>query len=185
MADRRLELLSAVQDPDAAARLLDEGCDPNGAHPQYGSTPLYNACFMDRVDSVRLLLARGADPNQRITYRSPVDGRVETGVVALMLAHSTAAIDALLEAGADPHAVDGDGQTVLKRCVLTTPLDGLERLMRTGVDPAARDRHGLSAADVVRARLDWYRKFAKSIDQTKAQPRIAHLEAILRLLARS
>ena len=51
--------------------LLDAGCDPNLAHSISGNTALYNACFLDSVEVVKLLLSRGANPNHRMTYRGP------------------------------------------------------------------------------------------------------------------
>ena len=150
--------------PDAAARgdvarvvdeLIDAGSDPNFAHPQYGNTPLSRACFMNRVEVVKRLLQRGADPNLRITYRSPVDGRVEKGVVALMFSRSLEAVTALLEAGADPNVHDEEGTTPLMRAVLATPPAAVEALLAAGADAQARNRGGDTAADLVKKRLDW------------------------------
>jgi ankyrin repeat protein len=68
-----VELLQAAGRGDVAwlTRLLDAGCDANTVHPITGASALYNACFCSAVDAVRLLLSRGADPNKRLTYRSP------------------------------------------------------------------------------------------------------------------
>ena len=70
-----LELLSVGGDTARLASLLDGGCDPNVSHPVHGNTPLYNACFANRVEVVSLLLARGADEPprvfQRLGYMSP------------------------------------------------------------------------------------------------------------------
>ena len=91
-----VDLLQAAGTGDLArlTRLLDAGCDPNTVHPFTGASALYNACFGgQQVDAVRLLLARGADPNKRLTYRSPVDGRIEEGLVALMVASSVAVVE--------------------------------------------------------------------------------------------
>ncbi len=156
------ELLQAagVGDIGGLAELLDAGADPNMAHPVTGATPLYNACAASQGEAVRLLLARGADPNKRITYRSPVDGRVEVGVVALMLCSSGTVIDLLLEAGADVKAQQDDGSTVLMRLVGLAPPPIFEKLMQAGADAAARSAEGLTAADVVRKKLVWWRQFA-------------------------
>jgi ankyrin repeat protein len=142
------------------ASLLDSGYDPDLTHPRSGATALYNACFANQAEAVRMLLARGADPNKRITFRSSVDGRIEKDVVALMLASSTAVADLLLEAGADPGARDGQGRTVLMRLVGTAPSEVFKSLIRAGADVAARANDGSTAVDFVNKKLDWWRQFA-------------------------
>ena len=97
-----MDLLQAAGRGDLGRlkELLDAGCDPNLAHSISGNTALYNACFLDSVEVVKLLLSRGANPNHRMTYRSPVDGGVERGLVALMVTRSEPVTSALLDAGA-------------------------------------------------------------------------------------
>src|SRR5262249_20246724 len=150
-------------------QLLDGGCDPNVAHPVYGNTPLYNACLIDRADMVKLLLRRGADPNKRMTYRSPVDGRVEDGLVALMLARSPEVVAALVQAGADPNLRAADGRTPLTRVVLGATPQAVEQLLRAGADPGARSSAGHTAADVVRDRLQWLHDSWSHLKQPQAQ----------------
>jgi len=156
-----VDLLQAAGRGDVAwlSRLLDSGCDPNTVHPATGASALYNACFAGQPEVVRLLLARGADPNKRLTYRSPVDGRIEVGVVALMLAGSAPIVEMLLGAGADPKAKMEDGRTVLMRLIGVAPSDVIRRLIDAGADPAARANDGRAAADIVRWKLEWFRKF--------------------------
>lgn len=175
-----IEVLQAAGRGDAAwlARLLDDGCDANTVHPSTGASALYNACFCSAVDAVRLLLSRGADPNKRLTYRSPVDGRVEKDLVVLMVASSVQVIELLLEAGADPKAQCDDGRTVLMRLVGTAPSDAFRLLIGAGADTTIRARDGRSAADVARQKLDWWRRFAP----TKCPEHQADLREILALL---
>ncbi len=98
-----IELFQAAGNNDVAAlaRMLDAGEDPNCIAEHGGHTPLYNACFADRAAAVHLLLQRGADPNKIIDYRSFVDGRVERGLVVIMIAQSPEVARALIDAGAD------------------------------------------------------------------------------------
>jgi ankyrin repeat protein len=150
-----LHRAAAEGDIDELRSFLDNGADPNSTNPIYGNTLLYSACFRDQAEVVRLLVARGAAVNQRIKYRSPVDGRVEEGVVALMLARSVDVLDALLEAGADPNLADGEGRTVLMRVATFVSPQAVQALIKAGADPTARDQGGLRAADIVHRRLDW------------------------------
>ena len=176
-----VDVLQAAGIGDVAwlTRLLDAGCDANTVHPTTGASALYNACFGSAgVDAVRLLLSRGADPNKRLTYRSPVDGRVEKDLVALMVASSVQVIELLLEAGADPNAQCDDGRTVLMRLVGVAPSDAFHLLIGAGADVTVRARDGRSAADVAKQKLDWWRQFAP----TKYPEHQADLRALLALL---
>jgi ankyrin repeat protein len=160
-------------DVSSLAALLDTGCDPNVVHPTTGATALYNACFASQVEAIQLLLSRGADPNKRITYQSPVDGRIEKGVVALMVASSEAAVALLLQAGADPSVRDDDG-----RLVGAASSKVFDMLIRAGADVTARSSDGRSAADIVTQKLEWWQRFARA----KNAEHQADLRQILALL---
>jgi ankyrin repeat protein len=181
---RVIELLDAAAQGHLAKveELLDAGCDPNMAHPQYGNTPLSGACFTNRVEVVRRLLQRGADPNLRITYRSPVDGRVEKGVVALMFARSLEAVTVLLEGGADPNIQADEGVTPLMRAVLAAPPAAVDALLAAGANAQVRNRSGDTAADLVRKRLDLLRSTQAS-ESAKGRKRMADLERTLAILS--
>lgn len=165
--------------------LLDSGADPNAVYPLVGNTPLYNACFRDRVDAVQLLLDRGADPNKRLTYCSPVEGRIEKDVVVLMFARSAPVGAALLAAGADPNVQDALGRTPLMRAVLGGTIALVELLIASGALRTTRSKEGETAADVARSRLQWLIDSLPSLKQKEALERKAKLERILELLGES
>jgi hypothetical protein len=185
MADGLILLEAVGGDISEVARLLDSGSDPNIVNPRHGNTPLYNACFSNRPDVVSLLISKGANPNQRITYRSPVDGRVEDGIVVLMLAQSADVIAALLGAGADPNVADSVGNTPLMRCVLIAPPDAIELLLQAGADAAAQNADGMSAADIVRKRLEKLEGSGVDLRMPTACKRKQRLENILGMLESS
>jgi ankyrin repeat protein len=158
-----VDLLQAAGTGDVAwlTRLLDAGWDPNAVHPATGASALYNACCGgQQVDAVRILLARGADPNKRLTYCSPVDGRIAKGIVALMVASSVAVVELLLEAGADPVARSEDGRSVLMHLVGAAPPEAFVMLIAAGADPTVRARDGRSPVDLVNEKLAWWGRFA-------------------------
>jgi ankyrin repeat protein len=124
---------------DVMSALLEKGADPNVADIK-GMTPLYAAVDMHTIattfgrpdppravidgaaEAVRALLARGADPNARLT--GPIlkrvynagDGRLGEGATPFMRASRTADLPLmkiLVAAGADPKASQKNGNTPL------------------------------------------------------------------------
>jgi ankyrin repeat protein len=174
------DLLQAAGTGDivSLARLLDSGCDANAVHAVTGATALFNACSANQADAVGLLLSRGADSNGRITYASPVDGRIDRGVVPLMVAFSMPVVELLLGAGADPRARDDDGRTVLMHLVGIAPPSVFEVLIGAGAEVSARANDGRTAADMAKAKLDWWRRFAPA-KNAKHQADLRQILAIL------
>ena len=167
---------------EAMDAAIAAGADVN-AVSGYGNSVLYNACFADHRTAIAALLARGADPNLRMTYRSPVDGRVEVGLVALMVCRSAAAVETLLAAGADPNVSDDHGSTPLMRAALAAGSDAVAMLMKAGADPAAKDAAGRTAADRVRQRLSWQKEHWSALRQPVATERKRELQTVLALLS--
>src|ERR1700722_17899538 len=82
---------------EAISELVRKGADLSYCDPNMGRTALYAATKANRPRTVAALLQHGANPNQRFTYRSPVDGRVEAERVALHYAHSVEVVAALIK----------------------------------------------------------------------------------------
>src|SRR5207344_1899370 len=123
-----------------------------------GHTPLYNACFGNSVAAVRLLLEYGADPNKRFEYHSPIDGRVERGLTALMCAGSVEVARALLDAGAEVNVQDGDGVTPLMRAARRGKPELVQLLLDSGASAATRSGSGHSAMDFATAKIAFYKQ---------------------------
>jgi ankyrin repeat protein len=102
-------LYQAAGDGDASqvSRLLDGGTDVN-ARTSNSSYALNNAAVENHVEVVRLLLARGADPNVQ-------NGQGDTPLIcATKYAGGHAAtVKVLVEAGTDLAITDGKGNTAL------------------------------------------------------------------------
>jgi len=89
----------------ASCHVLDNGQDVNQVDGD-GATALMGAAERNQVETLRLLLARGA----------PVDARDPYGNTALIRAAwrwQPDAVEILLDAGADPRRCDQKGQTAL------------------------------------------------------------------------
>jgi ankyrin repeat protein len=184
VSDVNLLLLTAAGDGDLAGidAAIAAGGDVN-AVSGHGNSVLYNACFADQLQAIAALLARGADPNRRMTYHSPVDGRVEVGVVALMVCRSAAAVETLLAAGADPNVSDNQGSTPLMRAALAAGPEAVALLLKAGANPAAKDAAGRTAADRVKQRLSWHKEHGSSLRQPAATERRTELQNVLALLS--
>ena len=132
-------------------------------------TPLEWAAYHNALDSARVLLRRGADPN---------DG-------ALLCAASVAAVpmgELLLAAGADPNATPaGKGFTALHVAAsMRYTRDGtdfVQLLLLSGADPGATTEDGRTPLDVARCALD--REMASGGDTS---PRREGLERVVALL---
>ncbi len=147
----------------AATALLDAGADPNtgfwtaGNFPEH-ETALYGAAGVaHHADLTRLLIARGADPNDpEVVYHTPEDwdlealkavvetGRLTTESLSLMLIrkhdwHHTDGVRYLLEHGADPNFTGRRGFTALQHAIVRdNDLPLIELLLDHGADFAAR-----------------------------------------------
>ena len=105
-----------------------------------GYTPLHNAALHGSEDCAALLLANGASVNAR-TSGSEEEG-LETPLHLAATYGYPGTVRVLLEAGADPSAVDVNGETALHMAMrLHKPL-AVEVLLGHGADPNLTDKDG-------------------------------------------
>lgn len=108
----------------------------------HGNTLLRNAAMNDNSAPLRLLLEMGANPNQRINYRSPVDKRFEAGFTPLMYASTAEAALTLIGHGADVNLASDSGMTALMRA---SDEDTARVLIENGAAVDAVNQAGTSA----------------------------------------
>lgn len=135
--------LHLAQSGEVAALLIDRGVDVDDIQTigDGGETPLQDAADSDRVDVVRVLLERGADPHalvndlERGPQPSPLHGAASRS--------RTAIAQLLLEAGADVNA-RWRGITPLHDAAEFEAAEPafLELLLQHGADPTALDYVG-------------------------------------------
>lgn len=144
----------------AATALLDAGADPNGGFWTSGSYPefetaLYGAAGVaHHAGLTRLLLSRGADPNDvEVVYHSPESydnaamelvvetGRLTADSLSLMLVrkhdwHDLEGVRYLLAHGADPNHARPHGSVPIHHAVARdNALPVIELLLDRGADP--------------------------------------------------
>ena len=94
-------------------KYIEEGVSPDFVHPVGGNTILQLACQLDKIDSIKLLLKCGADPNKKITQISRIDGHlICKDAVALMFVTSVSAAELLITHGGSHKVTDGEGNSV-------------------------------------------------------------------------
>jgi ankyrin repeat protein len=127
---------------DLAAIALDAGANVNLAAVN-GITPLMAAAYGGHNDTVKRLLARGADPaaldrlgKNAMTYAA---GEGRTEVVATLLA-----------AGVNPNAVYANDLTALMWAAGFGKTETVQALLAAGANPALKDNRGKTAADMAR-----------------------------------
>ena len=151
----RTPLIAAIVNDrhDAAALLLGEGANPNGAGAD-GVIPLFVAVERKRAPTVKLLLDSGADPAVRATTKlvlhdSHGKPHEVTAADATPL-HRAAAlgaaevVSALVAGGADVDAVDADGRRPLHHAASSSSVDLVQTLIRAGADLDAADESGVT-----------------------------------------
>lgn len=176
------KLFRAIIEDDSriVEEAIREGADANGVDPLTGRTPLYAACSSNRIHAIESLLRHGADPNKRLTYRSPVDKRVENDVVALHYVSSPEAAKAMLKAGANVNLVDANGGTALTRAASNGHLEVVKTLLASGAslygehtgEPA---KTACMALKLVDSKIELWKKL-------NAKPRQQIYEEIRRIL---
>lgn len=116
--DGKSAMLFAVMKHDAetVTALLNEGASADDA--------LALACRENLLEIVRLLLARGADPN---TTPEPLKNAVCNRNMII--------VDLLLKSGADPNATTGYGRTPLMGAAYFNSVDVTMRLLKYEADP--------------------------------------------------
>jgi ankyrin repeat protein len=132
----RVDRLRAVLDEDPA-RLNSVAAD--------GFFPLGLAAYFKHPDAARLLLDRGADPNQAAS-----NGAKVTALHAAVSSNQPQIVEWLLDAGADVNARQQMDYTPLMGAAANARTAILDLLLARGADPALRTTDGKSAADLAR-----------------------------------
>lgn len=164
-------------DPEIIRALIDAGADFMSADDS-GNTPVLAAILASSgseniLTIIEILGAHGANLNQGNEYYTPLSYAVETADTQLVEALLAAGADPslpypdgrlpavaslwnldilrqLLQAGADPNAVDNYGDPLLFLALRDRSLEAMEALLSAGADANQRDSAGRSALQYAR-----------------------------------
>lgn len=141
--------------PTFVQALLEHGANPN-VRSESDTTPLINACYYHRVETVRLLLEHGADPNAKsLEGKTPLMAACQSPHEQTM-----ACLHLLIAYGADVNLTNGLKQSALMYVILFSSgksshsTETIGYLLRHGAKVSLRDGglHG-------RSPLDWARGY--------------------------
>ena len=183
---QRDALLKSVlnDDGDEVLRHLSSGASIS-ADPRHGDTPMRIASMAGALSSLRALLQSGASANERITYTSPVDRRVEQDFTPIFYARSPEVIDLLVEFGADVNAVSASGLSPLMRFAHFGRADLVAALLRHGADATSRQhmakgRKARNALEVGQDALAYWESLPREGLKPEA---VVHIDACRRTVA--
>jgi ankyrin repeat protein len=185
--------------------LLGQGAEVNPAGDETGYSPLRDAVLANDAPIVELLLASGADPNDRNQGDLPLGcaayfGR--TDLVKLLMTHGAKAMPAgkgvmpwflavdsekpevlrcMIANGADVNAADKNGSTALHRAAMAGSPQLVRVLLDGGADPKAKNRQGRTPIDSARDSLGDVQKKAGTNPEMAAK-RIDGITAAIKLL---
>lgn len=135
---KKLNAAIARGDDEAVWRILASGLDVNG-RDEDRRTPLATAAIAGRVEMLDLLIGKGAGLERASGRRSM------TPLLAALDAVQEDAALALLERGADPEAVDKNGESALIWAAFNGCGRVVERLLAAGVPADFRAHDGATA----------------------------------------
>jgi ankyrin repeat protein len=178
MDDFKLFELAGSNEAGDLKESLRSGHNPNAIHTLFGNTLLKVACECDAIDSIRVLLEAGADPNLRFTFTSPISGAVLSDRVALMYAKSAQSVNLLHSHGAEINVADGEGWTPLAIAVDGVRIDAVAALLALGASRSLSGRISKDFTDVQELCDDRLKMLTAFGDPRKAAPMIQDLKAL-------
>jgi ankyrin repeat protein len=144
-ADPELGVLEAAGTgrADRLRELLDADPEARDVRTPEGFTPLGLAAFLGGPDTVRVLLDKGADPDDDADNQFGV-----RPVNAAAAAHDHETMRLLLEAGADPDAQQQGGFTPLHTAAHTDDVEMARLLLEHGADATIKTEDGRDSAQL-------------------------------------
>ena len=181
---------AARNDPVTIENYLAAGANPNAISENHGHTPLYNACITGSVESAKSLLTGGANPNLVFSYRSPVDGRLEKDIVALIFARTAELAELLVAAGANVNATDANGTTPLMRAAFKGSVELVRVLLKAGALPLTRQikrprKKQRTAREFAESKIEFWKEATDDKNRSHVEKRLLQFEEIRQTLLKA
>lgn len=147
---------TAAKHPALLRALVERGFDATSG---LVGTPLMTAVGAEQIESVRLLLERGASPNAADSYNGhTIFVAIEKGNIEI--------VRALLAAGARTDVIGKQsGDTPLTAAAKTGDVDLVRAMLDSGADVLAKNRDGEDALTFLAARKELRREFAAVLEK--------------------
>jgi ankyrin repeat protein len=181
------EAVSSDCRPEIIPELMGKGAKLDYIDPNNGRTPLYAAVRANRIRAVEALLRHQADPNQRFSYRSPVDGTLENNRVVLHYVLSPEMTTTLLNGGANVNTTDAIGTTPLMCAAFHGNLLVVRTLLAAGADVSVRQdkqhvRRAPNARELVEVKIKFLQNALRLENRDSTAQRLHYYENIRTLL---
>lgn len=134
---------------ERVAEILEQDFGAAQAFQGDGFTALQLACFFGQPECARLLLERGA--NIEAVSKNGMELRALHAAAA---GRNAAALELLLEHGAEPNSQQHGGWTALHAAVNAGDARLIRALLQRGANPALQNEFGQSALDLAREKKD-------------------------------
>ncbi len=146
---------------DIAEMLLEHGSDPNFRH-RVGATCLHTAAVFGEAEIARLLIEYGAEVNPPMPPSAPLALAAHQGDVET--------VRVLLDNGADLHARNNHGSTVLHSAASSGHPAVVRLLLARGAEPSPRDCRGRTPLAYVAEREQCWRNSYAGAPETRPEP---------------
>ncbi len=161
--EQGLVKVAGLRDPAAAKALLDVGTNPNRLTAEYGRRALLLAVDAGNVETVRLLLDAGADPDL-------ADGSGYTPLGLAALRGYARIVLMLLRAGANPDLKSKDGNTPMTAAASMNRVAVIRELLKYRPDLTLHNLEGRTALSV--AAMEGYEEALLAMLEAGADPNL-------------
>lgn len=176
-------LLEAKSDLKIIRELLESGLDPNYVYPKHGNTAMRAIAQDGSPEVLRLFVDAGANINERINYKSPVDGREEFGYTPIFYAFDEDILKEMLLLGADVNAQANDGETALMRFSrYGCPVPMIKALLQAGADVSLLNDQGHTALDYAERKRKMWLKLDRKHGDANTRKRLSATKEIICVL---